>query len=562
MSAHPYRQKAATAPYPADSERFVTADSSPAELGPKHNVRAMAPYPLEGLTPELASVVSPVLNAVSVTSLMANLLLNHAQNESHGEGDSHLHGESFPQVSESRLHGDESLKPSDARFDALRNTNSISTPTLVRQDHLEPWHAHLRSLSLGLLYLERDNLLISDFSQSMIHQYLGANSQSLVPRMKTLELYRQNAKRSTDPQVLFQYAKCMLQTALLLESPAPLQRLTPAVLPLKKKLVSSFGELVPLDPNLKPRLLKEAQTYLKKLADKGYEDAQYLLGDAYSLGAFGKPDHREAFVLFLLAAKHGHMEAAFRTAHCYEEGLGTGRDARKGVDFLKMAAKSNHPAAMYKLGVYMFYARMGLPDNVLTKKMGIKWLERAANEASELTAAAPYELGNLYYNGFLDILLQDKKYALELYALAAVLGHVELAAILGRHYEEGDTVPQNANLLVHYYTMAALGGHPELMLAMCAWYLVGLEPHLPRDEREAFEWAKRAAACGLPKAQFTLANFFDKGIGCEQNRAEAQVWYTKAAEQGEERALLRVTNSEAAAKLRRAKHSRKDCVIA
>ena len=87
------------------------------------------------------------------------------------------------------------------------------------------------------------------------------------------------------------------------------------------------------------------------------------------------------------------------------------------------------------------------------------------------------------------------------------------------------------------------------MLAMCAWYLVGAEPHLPKDELEAFEWAKRAALCELPKAQFALGNFYDKGIGCIRNSAEAQLWYKKAAENGDEKALSRITNKELAAQL-------------
>ena len=55
-----------------------------------------------------------------------------------------------------------------------------------------------------------------DFNQNVIQLYLGQNSSHLMPRIKTLELYRKNAKKSTDPNVLFQYAQYMLQTALLL----------------------------------------------------------------------------------------------------------------------------------------------------------------------------------------------------------------------------------------------------------------------------------------------------------------------------------------------------------
>jgi TPR repeat protein len=326
------------------------------------------------------------------------------------------------------------------------------------------------------------------------------------------------------------------------------------------------------EAKLKRQLIKESIFYLKKLSDKGYAEAQYLLGDAYSSGAVGKTENKEAFLLFVHAAKHGHVESAYRTSHCYEEGLGTGRDARKSVEYLKIAAAKNHAAAMYKLGVYSFYGRMGLPSNTDTQKMGIKWLTRASNIATELIAAAPYELGKIYFNGFKDIVIPDKKYALELYSQAAALGHIQSAAILGQMYETGDIVPQDGNLSIHYYTQAALGGDPESMLAMCAWYLVGCDPHLPKDDNEAFEWAKRAAQCNLARAQFALANFYEKGIGCIKNVTEAQTWYLRAAENGDAKALERITDSKLVAKLKKknsfvtsdkgmADAKEKDCVI-
>ncbi|KAK7684756.1 hypothetical protein QCA50_011998 [Cerrena zonata] len=383
-----------------------------------------------------------------------------------------------------------------------------------------------------------------------------------------------NAKKSNDPTVLFQYAQYMLQTALILdnensstpgsntpnESPRKNENLGVNNNNMKKSHSKSKSNSSSLDlenasemddSKLKRALLKEAVHYLRKLSDKGYTEAQYLLGDACSSGALGKVDNKEAFALFQAAAKHGHIESAYRTSYCYEEGLGTGRDARKAIEYLKMAASKNHPASMYKLGVYSFYSRMGMPNNVNTKKMGIKWLTRASNVANELIGAAPYELGKIYYNGFQDIIITDQKYALELYSQAAALGHIESAAILGKCYEVGEIVPQDSNLSIHYYTQAALGGDPESMLSMCAWYLVGNEPFLPKDELEAFEWAKRAAMCGLAKAQFALANFYEKGIGCIKNINDAQTWYQKGAENGDEKCLNRLANKELAAKLQK-----------
>jgi hypothetical protein len=34
------------------------------------------------------------------------------------------------------------------------------------------------------------------------------------------------------------------------------------------------------------------------------------------------------------------------------------------------------------------------------------------------------------------------------------------------------------------------------MMALCAWYMVGAEPVLEKDENEAYEWARQAAELG------------------------------------------------------------------
>lgn len=379
-----------------------------------------------------------------------------------------------------------------------------------------------KSVDLSHLYLlDRDdsahftltNESLSDVSHSLIKQYLGENSSSsLLPRMKTIEMYRKNVKKSNDPKVLFQYAQYMLQTALAID------------------LSNNENDLI----QMKKQFLKEAVHYLKKLSDKGYADAQYLLADAHSSGALGKVDNKEAFQLFQGAAKHGHVESAYRTAYCYEEGLGVSRDSRRAIDFLKFAASKTHPAAMYKLGIYSFYGRMGLNDNVNTKKTGIQWLTRASTNANELTNAAPYELAKIHQNGFLDIVIPDLKYAMELYVQSASLGHIKSAAILGKAYELGNSVIEpDSDLSIHYYTQAALGGDAESMLSLCAWYLVGNPPNLPKDQYEAFQWALRAANLNLSKAQFAIGNFYEKGIGCEINLMRSKEWYLKASQNGD-----------------------------
>jgi TPR repeat protein len=88
----------------------------------------------------------------------------------------------------------------------------------------------------------------------------------------------------------------------------------------------------------KEDLLKEGLSILRRLADRGYPQAQYYLADCYSNGIGCKnntPDLERAFPLFVLAAKHGHVEASFRTALAYEHAWGSRRDPFKALQFLR-----------------------------------------------------------------------------------------------------------------------------------------------------------------------------------------------------------------------------------
>ncbi|KAK9369628.1 hypothetical protein V1509DRAFT_562426 [Lipomyces kononenkoae] len=287
-------------------------------------------------------------------------------------------------------------------------------------------------------------------------------------------------------------------------------------------------------------LLREAASVLRKLADRGYPDAQYLLGDALSSGLLtnGRPHLRESFGLFVSATKHGHAEAAFRAALCYEEGWGTASDVRKAMQFLRAAAAKNHPGAMLKLGVACYYGQLGLTNH---QKEGVKWLSRAAEVANEIFPQSPYELAGIYETGFLDIVIPDSSYAAQLYVRSAELGYAPAAARLGHAYEMGVLgCPQDASLSVHYYTVAALAGDASSMLALCAWYMVGAPPVLAIDTVEAFEWARKAAEAGLPKAMYAVGHLYERGIGTNRDLLEANLWYVRAAECGDERATARI----------------------
>ncbi|PNP57963.1 hypothetical protein THARTR1_02121 [Trichoderma harzianum] len=292
-------------------------------------------------------------------------------------------------------------------------------------------------------------------------------------------------------------------------------------------------------------LVREAKQILQRLASGGYPFAQYYLADGFASGLFnkGKEDYNQAFPLFVLAAKHGHAESAYRTALSYEFGWGCRKDPAKAVQFLRTAASKRHPGAMTRLGKACLSGDLGEKRY----REGIKWLKLAAESADAQYNAAPYQLGCLYETGYGDDIFLDLNYAAELYTQAAELGHPEANFRMGDAYEHGHlNCPRDPALSVHFYTGAAERGHAPAMMGLCAWYMVGAPPMLEKDEEEAYEWARRSADMGYVKAQYAIGYFTEMGIGCRRDILEANVWYVKAADAGDERAKQRLSIIQAA----------------
>ena len=306
------------------------------------------------------------------------------------------------------------------------------------------------------------------------------NNASLLSTKKTLDMYRANVKKTNDPTIQYEFAIFMINAAQeTLVSPSPTSST-------REEDIGSHADL-----------LREARSILQRLADRSYPFAQYYLADGYASGLFNKgvEDYDRAFSLFVAASKHGHAEAGYRAALCYEFGWGTRKDLQKAVQFYRQSASKNHPGAMSRLGRACLGGSMGLHGR---HKEGLKWLKRAAESADFQYNAAPYELGLLHETGYGNDIFRDESYAAQLFTQSADLGHVEANYRLGDAYEHGKLgCPRDPALSVHFYTGAAQRGHPEGMMALCAWYMVGAEPVLGRDEGEAWEWAKRAADAGV-----------------------------------------------------------------
>ncbi|CAH7687356.1 hypothetical protein PPACK8108_LOCUS22134, partial [Phakopsora pachyrhizi] len=372
------------------------------------------------------------------------------------------------------------------------------------------------------------------------HSHLKPGDKAkLLNHVKTLELYRANAKKTNDPEVMFEFA-CFLMDVV-------------------KELSGEEEEERDKDRE-KMDLTHEAISLLQKLANRGHVQSQYLLADCYTkaigtqpgsdLNALNvegmaytkasKQDYDRAFPLFVLAAKHGHVEAMYRAGQCCEHGWGTRRERDKALQFYRKAAIAQYPLAMFRLGLADLNGDLGQPRR---PKDGVKWLKRAAEAADESNPKPLHELALLHEKGIEHVVFVDYDYAIELLARAAELGYAPSAYKLGECYEYGRMgCPQDAALSIHYYNIAAQQNHKEACFALTAWYLVGSAGVLPQSDTEAYLWAKKAAEAGLPKAEYAVGYFTEVGIGTQRNDKEAIVWFKRAAEHGDKRARDRIKN--------------------
>lgn len=331
------------------------------------------------------------------------------------------------------------------------------------------------------------------FDNSQLRTVVGTNA-SLLSTVKTLEMYRANVKKTTDPEIQYAFAIFLIQASQefgLQDEGNGSVKGSPKT---ARDLDSPYVETL-TSPSSAQDLLREARQILSKLADRSYPFAQYYLADGYSSGLFnkGKEDHDRAFPLFVAASKHGHAESGYRAALCYEFGWGCRKDLAKAVQFYRQSASKSHPGAMTRLGRACLSGDLGMNKY----REGLKWLKRATEGADMQYNAAPFYLGSMYETGYGDDLFQDETYAAQLFTQAADLGHAEASYRLGDAYEHGKlSCPRDPALSVHFYTGAAQRGHPAAMMALCAWYMVGAEPVLEKDETEAYEWANRAAELG------------------------------------------------------------------
>lgn len=286
--------------------------------------------------------------------------------------------------------------------------------------------------------------------------------------------------------------------------------------------------------NSREGYMSDARKYLEGLVHEKYPDAMFYFAECHGQGLIGlKEDPKEAFQLYTSAAKKGHAQAAYRVAVChelgYEKGGGTRRDPVKAMYWYKEAALRGDTPAMYKFAIILLKGLLGQRRD---PREAVRWLKRAAERADEENPHALHELGLLYENASppSDSIVQDEKYALQLFTQAAELGYKFSEYRLGSAFEYGTLgCPIDPRQSIDWYKRAAVQEEHQSELGLSGWYLTGSDGILQQSDIEAYLWARKAASSGWAKAEYAMGYFTEVGIGCAANQEEAKKWYRRAA---------------------------------
>ncbi len=272
----------------------------------------------------------------------------------------------------------------------------------------------------------------------------------------------------------------------------------------------------------------EALKEFTALSERGYPQADFMLGLMYTNAEGVARDPSKAMHYLLKAADAGRAEAMSIIGSMYESDKSDLYDQAKALEWYRKGAEKNDSDAMRFLSHHYLAGTGVAQDNA----RALEWMKQAADRDSTL---AKYELAVMYELG--KGVARDEAKARLLYrAIKAPYG--EKFYRLGGMYETGRGGAQDLALAFEQYEKAAKAGSAAGMKSLGAMYAAGRG--VAQDYKLAMLWFERAADFGNPEAMYRGGLMLANGLGGPKNEAEAQNWFADAAEHGHAGALRRL----------------------
>ena len=217
-------------------------------------------------------------------------------------------------------------------------------------------------------------------------------------------------------------------------------------------------------------------------------------------------------------AKQGDAAAQFELAQIFLLDRLIPKDVEKAFFWMEKAAQQNLIDAQTFLGVMFMVEEQNTVQAVY-------WLTKAAEQND---VNAQYNLASIYLQDKNDP--EDMEKGLHWMEKAANLNHIDAQLVLWYMFlfEKEDT-----EQAIFWLTKAAEQGDAEAQNELALTYLQ--DENIPKDIENAFFWMEKAAQQNHIKSQFLLGVMFLH----EKNDTELAIpWLTKAAEQGDEDAII------------------------
>ncbi len=238
-----------------------------------------------------------------------------------------------------------------------------------------------------------------------------------------------------------------------------------------------------------------------------------------------EPDPKSAYEIYEnIAFKSRDPRAYGALGLACLQGNGCPEDATLGKAYLDTAVNLGHEPSIFYLGV-CYLNGLGCRVDTAT---AISWLEKAADNEH---IRAINTLGDLYRER------GDLKNAVLYYEKAVTLGSLEGYCNLGYCYQEGLGVVLNSQKAYELYKYAADHEYNRAYRLLASCYMNGI--HVETNMAEALVWLTKAADNGDVLAMYYCGAILEKGEeGVPADPKKAREWYKKAAEAGYEPAQV------------------------
>lgn len=319
----------------------------------------------------------------------------------------------------------------------------------------------------------------------------------------------------------------------------------------------------------------KAVEWMRKAAEQGDSEAQFKMGVMYHNGAGVNKNYWEANTWYLKSIEQREDKdddlCFLNLAKLHRFGYADfNKDEALALYYYKVAADLGNRQAMVQLGI-MYQNGAGIPNK--DHKTALSWYTKVSDDDEDAYLAF-YNIGNIYFHGVPDVIMQDYKEAFKWFMKAALKDDSESQYMIGVMYNDGLGVLKDVNKAIEWYQKSSDKGYVDAKYALALLYHTGNdgvgkdEPlalklylevlsktdfgygynnvgymyetgaaNLPVNYKIAMEYYLKADKFGCSSATNTIGIFYLNGYGVEKDYAKAFQWLTKAMEDGSVQAI-------------------------